>query len=397
MTADLSSLLHVSEVAQSELEAVLLSHFGGARGGDHFKELLYARGSSDLIALKTRYNKKGRLTQILRGEAAADADIEELRDKVERGLLAAGEPAVARAVFFSPVPVEGSWRRENCVQILPPPPSAPRPPHLVGDYPCIIEFAYRRSSLFEVTSDRRAAAESDLGLLLGLFTRGYLRAQSRVSQKHWVICPSSGDGRVEWAQEGYGCDGGGGEGVTFSSAEGVGPMRLVPWRDYYSRPLGISFDSRLELPDCMALLFEKFWALDSNSRTDFLRASFWMQHSRAVWKLSHTASYMAVITAIEAMLSSSVTSLCKTCHRPLDDGPTSAFAAFLNAHGQQMQGGFSAKQLYSLRSRLAHGDRLFQVDGALMPANPSAHEESSKHDEAMQLATGALVDWLLSQ
>jgi hypothetical protein len=72
--------------------------------------------------------------------------------------------------------------------------------------------------------------------------------------------------------------------------------------DARTRKKGISADQAFDVPESFTQLCDRFFGLDLEQRDAFLNAAFWLQHATRVHRLSRSAYFTALISAIEALL-----------------------------------------------------------------------------------------------
>lgn len=180
----------------------------------------------------------------------------------------------------------------------------------------------------------------------------------------------------------------------------IPPIRLVDDAEFYGRH-GISGDMvALELPGSIGVMFDRYHALDRDQRDRFQRWAYWLNHAHLVWNLSRSATYMAVIQAVEALRPPLPTGLpCPNCGRPEGPGPTEQFVQFMDTYvpRQQDEAEQERRNLYRLRSAIAHGGKLLglDTDPGLGGFYPRPISERSSADLAMRIARMAGVNWLL--
>jgi uncharacterized protein YheU (UPF0270 family) len=108
------------------------------------------------------------------------------------------------------------------------------------------------------------------------------------------------------------------------------------------------------------------------------------------------------VQAIETMIDRPDPVRCLECNRDIGPGPTKLFREFVERYGAD--NGVDKKvvnKLYSVRSALAHGHYLFQLDEAPWSFNIGATVarlgEGEIYRSAMTVAQTGLRNWLLAQ
>jgi hypothetical protein len=141
------------------------------------------------------------------GQAFDAAEWQKIAEEIETAVLV-GPQKVGREYSFSGFRVTGSWRGSRSgVQILPPPPEAPRAAVEMAEHPFILEFPIVGApvDLWPITNHRRIREHRRLTLLLNvLLTAGISFLPSR-SQHFWAHIPPvegiGGFGESRWLQQ----------------------------------------------------------------------------------------------------------------------------------------------------------------------------------------------------
>ncbi len=160
-------------------------------------------------------------------------------------------------------------------------------------------------------------------------------------------------------------------------------------------------DETLELPASVESIFDRYYALDPIRRERLLRWAYWINHSALVAGLSLSASYMAIIQAVEALRPNDDGGpACVSCGRPTGAGPTNQFISFMDRYAPPEAGETekARRRLYKLRSALTHGGKLIESD--LHPGfgqfTLTWSDERRATHRAATLARLAAVNWLLT-
>lgn len=393
--------LHVADVDQSELEQLLLTHFSRSAGVSP-REIHYLRGESNAVALLVRYDDEGELSAIEAGSALLSDDAARLEEKVARLLLKAVGDGIGQAVLFAYLPVTGHFRYGNRFQIVSMPDEAPRPSHLVGDHPLLLQFTVPESEDFQTTNLRRQRVAREIELLCVALTTSIWHSVGHVLQYRWVVRHGAdpADWRSEFLQEGYMYTGAGGEATAFADLAQIAPIALTPHNEYYAS-VGISAGQVLDLPADFGGLLDRFYGASRDDRDRFLRASFWFQHAQRVANSSRSASFMALVSAIEALMPPTATSAaCEACGKSLGPGATKRFTDFVSqfAPGPTVSTA-NRRKLYSLRSALTHGGSLLHSDRDGWTGSMTAKglDEWDDRRAMWQIVRVALVNWLIAR
>ena len=181
---------------------------------------------------------------------------------------------------------------------------------------------------------------------------------------------------------------------------------VVPAAAYYSDSLSpartdIPLDAFC-LPDNLDRLVSAFVSLEGVRRRRFLRSAAAIYTARELWDLSISSYFLMCVEAIETMVDRPPPVPCAACNRDMGPGPTRLFREFVERYSRDS--GVEEKvvnELYRVRSALAHGHYLFQLDEAPWSFNMGAMAARLSEDEiyrsAMTVAKTGLRNWLLSQ
>ena len=388
-------------VDQSELEQLLLMHFNGSSSIDE-NEIHYAHPGIDTPALVLKYSRDGELAEIHPGPGIRSDDIDQLRSKIYRQLVQSNGLEVGQLALFAHVPTVGYFRYKDLFQISPMPDEAPRPKFLIGDHPLFLQYKYQASIDSQISMLRRTRVGRELELLLVALTSRVTGCIQNVVRYHWSIISDVGN-PANWkslyCQEGYTWPNANGIGATFFSNDGINPITRTKAQDHYNQ-LGISVGQTLDLPDLLEQLVDTYFSMTQEGRDRFIRASFWFQYAQRVGRISHSGSFTALVSSVEALMSEArPVSQCPTCERPIGAGPTKRFVDFVASYAGAGLSNTQRRELYSLRSALSHGGSLMHSDrfgwGSRMTSN-SLSEWSSERT-MWQVVRLVLVNWLIAQ
>jgi hypothetical protein len=392
---DVTATLRCSNVDQGELEQLFLSFFGsGAHPSP--KEITHGRQGAG-VALRVLYNNDGKLQKVLVGPNALPDDVEQLRNKIDAELLTDGQLRVRRQVLFSSVPANGYFRYKDRFQIIPVPQEAPRPGQFVGQHPFILEYAVRTSPDFMITSFRQRKLAREVELVLSTLLYLHVFSLGSEARKHWVIDYQNDEVALpsKFLQEGYAWHGSVADAADFSATKGTQPMASLPIDQYYGRP-GLSVDSFLDVPANLTPQLDKFYALNTVDCDKFLRASYWFQHANTVFTHSKSASFVALVSAIEAIMPEREgDTRCPECNSHIGPSITKRFVDLVES--LIPDSGISEKdrkRFYWTRSALAHGGKLLAADHNAWSFTPKALGEDFDVRNVWRIVRAVLHNWL---
>lgn len=387
----------VADVNQAELEAILMWHFDCATGLSS-KEIHYER-QGEGCALALQYDANGKLRAINTGSGLMDKDITEITQKIDQLLIQTSGTSVGQTVLFAHQPVNGYFKYGDKFQIVPVPPEAPQPPIAVGDHPLLLQFTFPRNDNAHIEIIRRTRIAREIELLCVAFTNGIWKGSNHVARHHWVNTQPQNQNihRSEYCQETYFYEDINYVPNTFTETKAISPIALTPSNDYHSSH-GVVIGQNLDLPDNFENQLDCFFNAPLEVRERFLRASFWFQHAQLVASISKSASFTALMSAIEALMPEAMPSgHCDACNRPISPGSTRRFKEFIEQFAPDIQTTSADKRkLYALRSALSHGGSLLHSDrnGWTPGMTSRSVEEWENHDAMWRIVRIALVNWI---
>lgn len=356
-------------------------------------EILYSR-AQDAVDLRVQF-AEGKCVRILAGSSLDDETYEALVGRIHSEVTQSWGRVIARTFLFSDIPVEGYWRYRDEFQILPPGPKAPRPQQLIGPHPFVLEHSLSTSpnKLLEVY--RRSSIVRRWALLLGAIAASRVWGAIHRLQMHWVLVKGSPD-QVQCCQEFYSVPDEQQDRTSWTPTEGIESIPELDPVSYYSR---LPLTGRpLTLPSTARNCLDRVAQLADDDLQRFLRACFWLNHAMEVYAPSQSSAYVALATAIEALLpADSDTQFCIECGRPMGPGPTRKFVDFINRHVPDT-GQFRSRRekLYGLRSAIAHGGKLFLTDyDPLHMMHPDGWSHWGPMMDMVHTVRFSLHNWLL--
>lgn len=393
MSTDLMELLHAGTADPDEFEHVLSLNFPSAQQREpDIIEYLPEQNSNE-SALRLIYAGR-ELCAIEPGPLLQAGALEKIRTDVEEKCLRPTGTVVARTPLFAALPVDAWWRYRDEFQILPAPPEAPRPNQLLAAHPFTLELRVGRSSDAVIQMLRRDRRVRELELVLGSLIWKIVDSEGQQSNKRWVYLPSEpGEPlRSAFLQVGYEADGIRAFLDEFTPTGELTPMRVVPDDEYFAQE-GLRVGDTLAAPNSLQKLIDLCFAAPPGTRDKFMRFSYWLLKADTFWPLSKSGSYVAVVSAIEALMDDPASEgTCSECHREKGPGPTKRFRAFVD----KWSSAADAKKLYEVRSAISHGGRLMRWDKPGFPFNPAANAEDEYHRDAFRAARTTGVMWLAS-
>jgi hypothetical protein len=335
-------------------------------------------------------------------------------------------PKVGRDYSFSGHRVLGSWRgNRSGVQIVPPPARAPRAPYEMAEHPFILEFPLKASSFWPITNHRRLTGHRSLSLLLNALLSPRISAQSVRHESCWatIYQHQGGNKWIEtakrvirrltfrpakrnefttmWVQKSFFAELNDPVSDVLSPISGERLEEFEP-DDYYTNVRG--YDGKgLRVPSDLDESICRYIQLSSNHKEKFDRAAFWLDLASRQWTMSMSASFAALVTAIEALTEGrgDIHNFdCPVCGKPTQHespGATRRFKDFFDTYAPGAALAKRRDKLYDLRSDIVHGSKLTDLDRTFaIGMTPRQSMEDDLNRELWGLTRTAIRNWLNS-
>jgi hypothetical protein len=382
-----------------ELRILLHEYIGGPgqRDGDPNQLHLPLAGPTCKVAVTFRDK---RIVAIAPGQAYDPIEWENLAHRIEQS-LSGGTTEFGRELSFSTFRVNGSWRgAASRVQILPPPDTAPSAPVETAQHPFILEFPIQRSDVWPLTNYRRMREHRQLTMLLNVLLAGHTSLQPRRSQHLWAIDSNEPfPQQAKWVQQFFFAAFGKAV-VDVPSPESSTHLEALEPSEYYAR---VGHDGKgLRVPADLDQSIAMYSALSPAARAKFDRAAYWLNMATAQWNISLSASFAALVSAVESLTGRGATHSfeCPVCTTPTSHevpGATKRFKEFLASFAPGVALERQRNEIYALRSGILHGTELMQLDLDLAFGwDPPWWRERELHDDLWSLSRLALRNWLRS-
>jgi hypothetical protein len=354
------------------------------------REITFPATHDYRLKLRIRH---GQVEQVYAGKALTEADLCQLLEQVEADLKDDRIAEYGVEILFAHKPVTGGFRFGAIpMQILPPPAEAPRAPYS-AHHPFILEYPMRAYRTPELRLRRRHKNAMEWARVLNASLHGAITTYSSPRPKQmWAINSSDITSAPFWANRAY-CFSGH-RPLTNELSEQGELLRIVPADAYFGdartrMQVALPVDAFF-VPDNLDLLASAFVNLDSVKRRRFLRSAAAIYSAQELWDVSISSYFLSCVQAIE------------TLARDVGPGSTKLFREFVKKYC--LTSGVTdtvLKALYGVRSALAHGEYLFQLDEAPWSSNMASIVASLGEEEiysaALTVAKTGLRNWLLSQ
>jgi hypothetical protein len=295
--------------------------------------------------------------------------------------------------------VSGWFRFQDIFQFFPLPSDAPRPQFLLADHPFILEFKYQSSSSASISIQREQRIGREIELICSALLFPKVWSIGSQTQYRWTFeITADGNPISKFRQEGYVWRDAIIETNDFSQPGDLSSIAIVDNQTYYSRR-GLSPGQDLDIPEDFVPLLTVFWRLTPADRDRALRASYWFQHAKLVSSVSSSAAFIALVSAVEALIPpSGPAAVCKDCGQLTGAGPTKRFVEFVEDH--LPEGAIpkrDRRRFYRLRSALTHGGRLLMTDHKGWGFTPNSIRENQDITMLRQIVHFVFHNWLLAK
>ncbi|MEV7046622.1 hypothetical protein [Amycolatopsis sp. NPDC051061] len=357
---DLERRLGLGRVDQEELAFVIQNVIKSARYPSNRRINFPGDGP---IILSLLFDKHGTLTGISPGEALTAELVEQIEREVVGKLLAPTRSMVHRIPLFAWFQTKGYWRHEDKLVFRPVPDRAPQPWFLMAPHPLILEVSFSGANDSSIAAMRGRRASGQMALFLSLLIPGLQIPSLSNSWSHrWVIVQTDPPSprAPALAADHYFIEDFEPFVDSLSNKGSLPDIELVE-----GLPMALGIDRKFVLPDTISRHLGIFAKLSDSDSRKMLRAAYWLHHAQEVWDLSKSASYQALIQAVEVLIEVPQDQpRCTTCDRTLGVGPTKLFREFIDRFAPMADSSEdpARKRLYAIRSMVAHGNSLFYAD-----------------------------------
>lgn len=401
---NIEKYLHLEEVDHWELMNVLLRHFFQAENPSPFVTKYQAKNSPH--GLWVTSNENGKIENIKFSDGFPKEQLKQIEQKIKDDLLTK-EQATGAEVLFCPERITGYFKYKDFFQIIPVPDGSPMPIIGVKDYPFLVQFRYTKSSNMIIDYSRRREKATIYSRLLNLLLNQRVKLMRNNAQAYWTLDVDEAANRISssYRQEGYTFEGLSLVSSSFTDISGVEVMEKIPFQKYYTN-IGMTRDP-LKIPDNIEQSLDRVFSLSSEDYDRFFRACTWYEKGQEIWNDSASSSFVALVSAIETLVGEKT--ICNTCKQDIPDGllfcgeckqpryqVTKHFREFLVQHVSDLDTMHNeAAILYSTRSSLAHGVRLFQQDFKPWSfMNPIQQNEGQIQRNLFHITGIAIYKWL---
>ena len=177
-------------------------------------------------------------------------------------------------------------------------------PGMSPRHPFVLEFSFEASPNQTLSGLRKYRARCELELVLNALLDGLVQCRTPVGGRYrWILSPPQSPQNTPactLAQEGYACSGFPSEAAQFSDSLSL--LKLPEFEPSMYYELSWAPAMSLGVPSDIATQLDRFCSLSREERKIWLNACHWLRHSSvAVWD-SRSAAFVALVTAVEALM-----------------------------------------------------------------------------------------------
>ncbi len=395
-----------SSLDSTELRLLLNEKIGGSGqvDGDMAQHVpFYLPMADDTCQIILKF-KNGKIIRIEQGESFNKESWKEIVFLID-GLLNRGRIKIGRGLGFSSRPVSGYWKGPcSNIQICPPPANAPQTTMHGAQNPFVLEFPIVMSGIDRVDSYRMGREYRKYCRVLNVILNSHIQFHGMRQRSFWAQLEqrrgSSELFEYRWVQSGYFADIGK---VICDQHSSYSYQQIAHFdsAEYFS-PRTYHGDS-LTTPSNLDDLLAKYQNLSRNEQEKFDCGAYWFDLSVRQWELSASASFLALVSAIEAFVGrgQSHDIYCPVCASDFTHevpGVVQRFKTFLEEYGGDIGLTKERAAMYALRSGIAHGSTVLRLDDDHYAGwDPVTETERDLQWNMHKVAKTAMINWLSSR
>ena len=346
---------------------------------------------------------------------------------------------ITRTPFLTTLPVDGSFRYKNTLQLLPPKTEDPNPPFKMGWYGGTLVVSFEESVadvrtkdywahdhlerirfdllkskanketwlnavIQDMSMNRRLGIEKEALNLLQVISNNVFRKQT--SSHDWFLDPETK--KVTYGQLWYPSFLTDSTGDFLENTEKE--IQLVDAHTHYSKHgIGIE-DTAITLPSNIDTQLDAYFNLSSKRKINFGRACNLFRSAQEVWPTSKSLSLAAHVFAIDALchVDDPKPEKCPECQNLLSDqtcskcggpkfGITRRFRDFVSQFVDDLEEQRFSKRMFQIRSAIAHQGDLLRMDEYGTEFNVGGTDAQHSYSYGVaQITRKVLLGWLAS-
>lgn len=391
---DVTHKFPLEALKHDELTSVFLSFFGHGQGIDRFKHKFYKSVEDNFLQLTA--DKEGKLRKIEVSDDFTTSELNALISSVKAKIIDGQSDAAGAGVLFAEnTRVTGYFQYRDIFQITTMPPESPAINFIAGSQPFAIRFKYVTSPDWVISQNRRQEHTIRLGRYLNILLSPRIHSGPRFTEFGWAYHNIEEPSKLtsKWTQMGYVPNGLEANTLPLQLPGGMKPFNQIGYNEYYTKPLR---GNDLVIPDNLEKSLDLIYELSEKNKKQFDIASAWLSQSGDIWRGSGSASYAALVIAIEALLEPVAGEVCGCCGQA-KYATTKRFQDFLVSHIPGMEDNPEVlSRLYRARSDIVHGKDIFEQDLFPWRHLPSirGNDEWQINYNAHHLVSIAVYNWL---
>lgn len=381
---------YLDKVSLVEIYSVFLVYFGQANYVTNKKIKFTSKNSGQFLVIE--FNNKNKIINL---EEELDTDSKRaLSNKIKNELIDNQEDTIIQVLCFSEEPIEGSYRYKELFQISPISAQSPKINQSWCDHPFVLELRYTSCPEVMVNTIRiREKAETYLKFL-NIVTKSRIFVGPIRANFFWgqVTLPDNSTA-TQWIQTGYVPEPVLGKLENFSEIKSEIPRISVD--KYYSSGFIRSTDI-FSLPENISEVLDIIFSMSAKEYTKIQIASTWLAQIGPIWQYSASASYIATVCAIEALVEKTEKT-CPNCTQKIFS-VNENFKKFIDTYFPDINNYPKERNLiYKTRSDLAHGKAIMLTDLSWIPfGNPQQDKQDALQRKLQNLTYHSILNWVLS-
>jgi len=358
--------------------------------------MVYGASMDFVDAVKVTFSNEGKMVSLQCHMGSADR----LEKRINDAIYTDCGRTVGQRVIFTNIKNAERFRSNDDFQIIPVPPGSPEIDTIVGDHPAILEFSYNKSPHHLIDSHRQAERADELCNILSAFVFYGITWLNNRADKYWVIDRSEGSKvTAVYRQNFYHC----GywdqkDDFGFSVLDEIGNIPLVKSSNYFHQ-FGISPHDAFGLPNAIGEYLQKYESLSAQEKAMARLSAHWLQKSSTVRSASVSLSFSAIVYALESLIHTPKKLRdCEACDQAVYEksiGQNFRDLIATHAKGVPVK---SVNDIYTLRSKIAHGSGLMAHDQNVgFRFSDPLMRSDSLYRMARQVCQVVFINWLMSR
>ena len=380
-----------------------LNSCGGNTGGQYDEDMKFrVKISIDRLNLELIliYKKDHSVDRLLHTKGSGE-DLTLLIGYMIHELMGNHETDVANLVLYSHgIPVKGYYRNSKLgIQISPLPEDYPTAKYSNQPHPFLVQVRYTKTRKVWLNSTRRDKICRLVKFTLSSCLNTTISFPTE--QLRWGVEnePSADHNPISF-MDSYWINDLEADENGFLPVADLSEMAMIHPHSYIPQN-AFTFEHSLELPSNLEDILKIVSGLPKNLQSKYLRAGYWTAQSAIA--ASSSLQYLCLSLALESLLPNpEKTNFCSSCQResdkPIPESVGNSLKKFLVDYAgipEDQVTKYKGK-LYGLRSAIAHGDHIFEMDDHFQIGLSSQQiEEGDSYRSLKIIARVAMYNWLI--